>query len=66
MHIKTSKFPLPLSVWQAECHKEGGKKFTEYFCEKILQEYMQLQDFTKIKKGAAYTWSLSKINLFFK
>lgn len=55
MHIKTSKFPLPLSVWQAECHKEGGKKFTEYFCEKILQEYMQLQDFTKIKKGAAYT-----------
>lgn len=64
MHTTTLNFAL-LGL-QAEHQEEGRKKYSlSIFCGKIPQEALQLQDFTKIKKGAACTWSLSENNIYF-
>lgn len=65
-----------LSLFMQDCraspfriHKQSIKKRKSnlsIFCGKIPQELLQLQDFAKIKKGAAYTWSLNTIIYFLK
>lgn len=57
--------PLELSLSGLQSIKRRKSKWS-IFRGKIPQELLQLQDFTKIKKGAAYTWSLNKIIYFLK